>query len=86
LEAVRRWYSQPGAGAKAKDRVREILKTIRELERNPVVWPRGDEPGTREVVAEGHTIVYRVEPDTGDRRSAGDVFVARIFGPGQDRR
>ena len=39
----------------------------------------------RERVVEGYTIVYRALPDTNDNRTAGDVRVYRVFGPGQDR-
>ena len=42
--------------------------------------------GSRERVIEGHTVVYAVDPDTNDSRTAGDVYVLRVFGPGQDRR
>ncbi len=85
LERVQRWYAQPGAGLAAKARLRRILAAIRSLQRNPIIWPRGERPGTREHRAEGHTIVYIVDPDTGDSRTAGDVYVLRVFGPGQDR-
>ncbi len=30
-------------------------------------------------------MVYRVDPDTGDNETAGDVLILRIFGPGQSR-
>jgi len=28
--------------------------------------------------------MFRVSPDTGDNTTAGDVFIIRIFGPGQN--
>jgi len=30
-------------------------------------------------------LIYRVVPDTGDDRTAGNVQVVRVFGPGQSR-
>ena len=39
--------------------------------------------GTRLLVSQRHRIVYRITPDTGDTLTAGDVFLVRIFGPGQ---
>ncbi len=50
----------------------------------PCTWPIGDYPPFRERVAEGYVIVYEVSPDTDDNRTAGDVEVARVFGPGQE--
>ena len=85
LANIRKWYSQPGSGVAAKLRVQLIRAGIRALKKDPVVWPRGAKPGTRELHVEGHTVVYKVEPDTGLRKTAGDVTVLRVFGPGQDR-
>ncbi len=39
----------------------------------------------RQMIVERHVVVYRVAPDTGDNRTAGDVLVVRVFGPGQQR-
>ena len=30
-----------------------------------------------------HRIVYRVDPDTGESSTAGDVRILAVFGPGQ---
>jgi plasmid stabilization system protein ParE len=85
LENIRRWYSQPGSGAAARRRVQLIRAGIRALKKDPVLWPRGAKVGTRELHVEGHTVVYTVDPDTGLRKTAGNVTVLRVFGPGQDR-
>lgn len=85
IERMRRWYSQPGAGKTAKERARRIAAAVRSLRRDPIMWPRGEIRGTRERTVEGYTIVYLVDPDTNDLQTAGNVFVLRVFGPGQDR-
>jgi hypothetical protein len=85
LAQMRRWMNQTGSGLRAKDRARTITKAVRELRHEPVQWPKGEEPGTRQRVVEGYTIVYSVDPDTNDRVTAGDVYVLRIYGPGQGR-
>jgi plasmid stabilization system protein ParE len=86
IERMRRWYSQPGAGRTAKERARRIAGAIRGLRVDPAMRPRGEIAGKRERVVEGHTIVYSVDPDTDDSRTDGDVYVLRVFGPGQNRR
>ena len=66
-------------------RVKRILAAIGGLRRYPYAGRVGDEPGTRELVVEAHVAVYELRPDTGDSATAGDVYVLRVFGPGQDR-
>jgi plasmid stabilization system protein ParE len=85
LTAVRRWQSQPGAGAGGAARVRRIRAAIRTLKVHPCLHLKGERPGTRELSCERHRIVYRVDPDTGRDATAGDVLVLRVFGPGQAR-
>jgi len=38
------------------------------------------------VRAGGYRAIYEVDPDTGQNRTAGDVVVLRVYGPGQHRR
>ena len=85
MTTIRRWQFQPGSGPAAKRRVQAILRTITGLRHHPCLYARGDQPGTREVSAEGHRIIYVVDPDTGRNVDAGDVTVLRVFGPGQAR-
>jgi hypothetical protein len=35
--------------------------------------------------AGGHRVFYKVDPDTGSNKTAGDVLVPRVYGPGQSR-
>lgn len=85
LEAAREWLSQPGAGAAAARRLIRIRAAVRDLKQHPCMWPEGEHSGVREYPVAGHMIMYEVSPDTGDSRTAGDVVVLRIFGPGQLR-
>jgi plasmid stabilization system protein ParE len=85
LEAIRAWLSQPGSGPRARARRRVIARAIRDLVRHPSRYPVGDHQGIRERPVEGHRVLYAVEPDTGNDRTAGDVLVLRVFGPGQAR-
>jgi len=80
--AIRRWQTQPGSGAAAKQRVKTIVAAIRRLRRTPCLYGGGELPGTRELAAAGHRIVYQVDPDTGDNRTAGNVLLLRVYGPG----
>jgi plasmid stabilization system protein ParE len=85
IDAIRRWHTQPGAGRAAAARIRQIRTAIQGLKAHPCRYPYGAHPGTRELTSAGHRIVYQVDPDTGDNRTAGDVMVLRVYGPGQAR-
>jgi plasmid stabilization system protein ParE len=85
LEAIRAWLTQPGSGPRAWSRRKAITQAIRDLVRHPCRHPIGEHEGVRERPVEGHRILYVVAPDTGTDRTAGDVLVLRVFGPGQSR-
>lgn len=85
IAAMRRWYSQPGAGAIAKRRAQAIIAAIGRLQETPCLHAHGRRPGTREMSVEGHRVIYMVNPDTGYNATAGDVLVLRVFGSGQSR-
>ncbi len=34
------------------------------------------------MVSDAYRIIYEVTPDTGDDRTAGNIFVLRVLGPG----
>jgi hypothetical protein len=72
------------AGCRHGGQAPRIIAAIEGLPGHPCRHARS-EHGRREFSAEGHRIVYRVEPDTGSNSTAGDVLVLRIFGPGQSR-
>jgi plasmid stabilization system protein ParE len=85
LNAFYRWYTQPGAGVAAARRVQALVAAIGRLREKPCLHAVGQRPGTREMAAGGHRVVYAVTPDTGSNRTAGDVMVLRVFGPSQSR-
>ena len=84
LVGARLWLTQPGSGQRARRKLAAINRGIKELKREPCGWPRIDET-RRERVIIGYVAVYSVLPDTGDNRTAGDVTILRLYGPGQDR-
>lgn len=85
LGQIRAWYSQPGSGPRAKRRASAILQAMRDLERHPPIGAPSEEPGVRERVVEEHTVIYRVQNDTGVAGQGGDIEVIRIWQPGQNR-
>ncbi len=86
LDAARRWLTQSGAGPRAAGRLRRIRAALRDLGRHPLRWPEGEHPGVRERSVDGYRILYRIVPaHVGGGAAGGDVLVARVFGPGQDR-
>jgi Txe/YoeB family toxin of Txe-Axe toxin-antitoxin module len=54
------------------------------LKEHPTNFTKGKR-GTRSRLVEKHRIVYRVENDTDDNATAGDVEIIRIWRPGQNR-
>ena len=57
---------------------------VAELRRYPYLGAPDDERnGHRKPVKSGYRIIYRVSPDTGETKTAGDVIVVAIFGPGE---
>jgi plasmid stabilization system protein ParE len=83
---VRSYLTQPGAGPAAKARIEAITAAIRDLGEFPLVWPKGEVPGTRERVVAEHIIVFEVDNDIGAGSVVGDITVLRVLGPGQNRR
>jgi plasmid stabilization system protein ParE len=82
FEAVRAWYTQPGAGSVAKKRLLRITLAIEGLPRFPCFYKAGASPGTRVMICDRHRVIDQLDPDTGDNMTAGDVTVLRILGPG----
>ncbi|MEC4595020.1 MULTISPECIES: type II toxin-antitoxin system RelE/ParE family toxin [Nitrospirillum] len=73
LAAARDWLQQPGAGVAAENRLIRISAAIKELKTAPCRWPVGDHAGIRERPVEGYLVMYRVEPDTDNNQTAGNV-------------
>jgi plasmid stabilization system protein ParE len=85
LENIRLWFHQPGAGARAHRRFGNIRAAVDGLTEFPCLHPMSDHLRRREMSCEGHRVIYRVDPDTNDNGTAGDVRVLRVFAPGQAR-
>lgn len=83
FQNIRKWFNQPGAGTAAAERLNRLEASILALVDRPYAWPPGPKPGTRLLISQRHVILYRIAPDTGDTQTAGNVFLVRIFGPGQ---
>jgi plasmid stabilization system protein ParE len=87
LEAARLWLLQPGSGAGAARRWEALRRAPRNLQRYPYLGPASqDFPGRRQIVVSRYRIIYKVDPDTGDSQTAGDIRIIAVFGPGQETR
>ncbi len=83
LQRIRAWYTQQGAGPRAKQRLLHVLDSIEDIAAAPNRWPIDPEvPGTRYRVVEGHFIRYAIVTDP---MKPSTLFVHRIFGPGMQR-
>lgn len=40
-------------------------------------------PRRYQMVVSEHRVIYRIDPDTGESMTAGDIRVVAVFGPGQ---
>jgi plasmid stabilization system protein ParE len=78
------WLLQAGSGKAARARYKALFDSVAVLVEHPTRyrrWP--DEPTRRVMVVGGYRVIYRVDPDTGDDATAGDVTVLAVFGPGE---
>jgi plasmid stabilization system protein ParE len=82
--AARRWLLQPGSGPTAGAKWEALKQARRDLKTYPYIGsPSPEHPGHRQRVVAEHRIIYRVDPDTGDSATAGDIRIVAVFGPGQ---
>jgi plasmid stabilization system protein ParE len=75
LRAVVAWLTQPGSGTTAhrkRDGIAGLADDARQYQEDP------DRAGHRLAIIHGYAVRFRILPD-------GRVFVARVFGPGQQR-
>lgn len=81
---ARRWLTQPGSGKAGRARWEALRDHRRQLQAFPYIGaPDPEQPGLRRFVVSGYRLIYRVDPDTGDGATAGDVRVLALRGPGQ---
>ena len=79
LEHVREWLKQPGAGPVAASKLADLLESLAELPQNAERYPIDpDRPSCRYIARHGYWIRFRLGVEV--------ILVARIFGPGQNRR
>lgn len=79
LERVRDWLTQPGAGLVAAGKLADLLESLVALSETATQHPTDpDRPSHRYVARHGYWIRFRIGRDA--------IFVARVFGPGQNRR
>jgi len=84
MNDARQWLHQPGAGAAARQRHQVLSRAIRTLRTDPMRYRRDlEDERLRIISVEGYRIIFTVVPDTGDNRTAGDVTVLAVLGPGE---
>jgi len=85
FEQAKDWLLQPGSGPKGAQKWRAMQQIRRRLRGNPYLGPQDlSQPSHRIIVTAGYRFIYRISADTGDSRTAGDVEIVQILGPGQE--
>jgi plasmid stabilization system protein ParE len=83
LREARAYLHQPGSGPNAWARWAALRAVRARLRTFPYLGGVSVEhPGLRQLVVAEHRILYRVDPDTGDSATAGDVLILLVLGPG----
>ena len=84
LRLARAWLMQPGAGSAGRARWDALRSARLRFCMHPYLGSASAElPGRRQLVIADYKLIYRVDPDTGDSVTAGDVRILAVFGPGQ---
>ena len=87
LEALRQarlWLTQTGLGPQGLARWLSLRDSRRRLVEYPYLGaPVDGHKGRYQIVVSEHRLIYRIDPDTGDSATAGDIRVLAVFGPGQ---
>jgi plasmid stabilization system protein ParE len=83
LRQARLWLTQPGSGGNGRARWEALRAARLRLRDYPYLGaPSVEQPGCRQLVVSAHRIIYRVDPDTGDSATAGDIRILAVLGPG----
>ncbi len=81
--AARRWLLQPGSGPAASAKWEALKQARRDFATYPYIGsPSAEHPAHRQRVVAEHRIIYRVDPDTGDSATAGDIRIVALSDPG----
>ncbi len=83
LREARAWLHQPGSGPASWARWTALRAVRARLREFPYLGaPSPEHAGLRQIVVAEHRIIYRVDPDTGDSATAGEVLILTVLGPG----
>lgn len=87
LADARRWLTQPGAGARATQRLATLCAAVRGLRLRPCRWPAEEHPGLRDRRVESCRVVHQIAPHHQRRRDVGgsDRPASLRTGPGPNR-
>jgi len=84
LDMAEQWLCQPGSGPTGAKRWLALRRAPRVLQRNPYIGPASDDfPHHRQLVVSDYRVIYQVDPDTGQSKTAGNIRIVAVFGPGQ---
>ncbi len=84
LRQARAWLTQKGSGPRGLARWTALRDSRKKLRTFPYLGVAIEgRPGRYQIVVSDHRLIYRIEPDTGDSVTAGDILVLAVFGPGQ---
>lgn len=84
LRQARAWLTQKGSGPNGRARWEALRDSRRRLRTYPYLGASIEgRPGRYQLVVSEHRVIYRVDPDTGESVTAGDIRVVAVFGPGQ---
>ncbi len=85
LDKIGDWYTQPGSGPAARQKLRRLTQALRNVKTYPYLGAQSRHDGLRELGVEGHRVIYQLIWSTGPGSGDDTILVIRIFGPGQDR-
>jgi plasmid stabilization system protein ParE len=75
---------QQGSGLSGAKRWAALREARSALRTHPYLGaPSEAFPGHRQHVVSSYRIIHRIDPDTGDSSTAGDVRIVTLFGPGE---
>ncbi len=84
LRQARAWLTQRGSGANGRARWEALRDSRKRLRTYPYIGtPIEGHPKRYQLVVSEYRVIYRIDPDTGESATAGDLRVLAVFGPGR---
>jgi plasmid stabilization system protein ParE len=84
LRQARSRLTQKGSGPNGQARWKALRDSRKQLRSYPYLGTAIEgHSGRYQMVISEHRVIYRVDPDTGESATAGNVRVIAVFGPGQ---